>query len=81
MHLLCSCWMNQTFLTPTSMKNHHAGLKVEGLNFTLGGFPFLIIAGTIHYFSVPREYWRDYLLKLKACGFNTVTMCNYFKNL
>ncbi|ELK17922.1 Beta-galactosidase-1-like protein 3 [Pteropus alecto] len=66
--------INQTHLTPTSMKNRHVGLKVEGSNFTLDGFPFLIIAGTIHYFRVPREYWKDRLLKLKACGFNTVTM-------
>ncbi|XP_014649164.1 PREDICTED: beta-galactosidase-1-like protein 2 [Ceratotherium simum simum] len=65
--------MNQTFLTPSYMRNRHVGLKVEGSNFTLGGFPFLIVAGTIHYFRVPREYWRDSLLKLKACGFNTVT--------
>uniref|UniRef100_A0A452TIW9 Beta-galactosidase n=1 Tax=Ursus maritimus TaxID=29073 RepID=A0A452TIW9_URSMA len=49
------------------------GLNVEGSSFTLDGSPFLIIAGTIHYFRVPREYWRDRLMKLKACGFNTVT--------
>lgn len=55
------------------MRNRHVGLKVEGSNFTLGGFPFLIIAGTIHYFRVPQKYWRDRLMKLKACGFNTVT--------
>ncbi|XP_016012022.2 beta-galactosidase-1-like protein 2 isoform X2 [Rousettus aegyptiacus] len=65
--------INQTHLTPARMKNRHVGLKVEGSNFTLDGFPFLIIAGTIHYFRVPREYWKDRLLKLKACGFNTVT--------
>uniref|UniRef100_F7CGS0 Beta-galactosidase n=1 Tax=Equus caballus TaxID=9796 RepID=F7CGS0_HORSE len=65
--------VNQTFLTPYHMRNRHVGLKVEGSNFTLDGFPFLIISGTIHYFRVPRDYWRDRLLKLKACGFNTVT--------
>ncbi|KAF3823757.1 hypothetical protein GH733_007225, partial [Mirounga leonina] len=55
------------------MVNRNVGLKVEGSSFTLDGSPFLIIAGTIHYFRVPREYWRDRLLKLKACGFNTLT--------
>ncbi|VCW70784.1 unnamed protein product, partial [Gulo gulo] len=65
--------MNQVSLTPSHMINRNVGLKVEGSSFTLDGFPFLIIAGTIHYFRVPREYWRDRLLKLKACGFNTVT--------
>uniref|UniRef100_A0A8C0ACX5 Beta-galactosidase n=1 Tax=Bos mutus grunniens TaxID=30521 RepID=A0A8C0ACX5_BOSMU len=49
------------------------GLQVRGSNFTLGNMPFLILSGTIHYFRVPRDYWKDSLLKLKACGFNTVT--------
>jgi hypothetical protein len=26
----------------------------------------------MHYFRIPREYWRDRLTKLKECGFNTV---------
>ncbi len=41
-------------------------------NFILNGEPFRIIAGAMHYFRVPREYWRDRLLKIKACGFNTI---------
>lgn len=41
-------------------------------NFYLDNEPFRIIAGAIHYFRVPREYWKDRLTKLKACGFNTV---------
>ncbi len=41
-------------------------------DFLLNGEPFRIISGAIHYFRVPREYWRDRLVKLKACGFNTV---------
>ncbi|MBQ4451071.1 MAG: beta-galactosidase [Clostridia bacterium] len=40
--------------------------------FELDGKPFRILAGAIHYFRVPREYWSDRLIKLKACGFNTV---------
>lgn len=30
------------------------------------------MSGAIHYFRVVPEYWEDRLLKLKACGFNTV---------
>uniref|UniRef100_A0A8C0AE67 Galactosidase beta 1 like 3 n=1 Tax=Bos mutus grunniens TaxID=30521 RepID=A0A8C0AE67_BOSMU len=33
----------------------------------------LILGGSVHYFRVPRASWRDRLLKLRACGFNTVT--------
>lgn len=40
--------------------------------FLLNGTPFNVVAGAMHYFRVPREYWRDRLLKIKACGFNTV---------
>lgn len=45
---------------------------VEKDGFRLGGEPFRVISGAIHYFRVPREYWRDRLIKLKTCGFNTV---------
>ena len=41
-------------------------------NFLLDGEPYTIISGAIHYFRVVPEYWYDRLLKLKACGFNTV---------
>nr|XP_014721442.2 beta-galactosidase-1-like protein 3 isoform X2 [Equus asinus] len=65
-------------LTPLELRNRSVGLQTEsrvGSNpyFTLEGHKFLIFGGSIHYFRVPREYWRDRLLKLKACGFNTVT--------
>ena len=45
---------------------------IEKDGFYLNGEPFRVLAGAIHYFRVPAEYWRDRLLKLKACGFNTV---------
>ena len=47
-------------------------LTVKGDKFYLDGEPYTIISGSMHYFRVPREYWRDRLAKLKACGFNTV---------
>ena len=40
--------------------------------FCLDGKPFQIISGSIHYFRVVPEYWRDRLEKLKALGCNTV---------
>jgi beta-galactosidase len=47
-------------------------LTYDKSGFYLNGKPFHIISGTIHYFRVPRGYWRDRLQKLKECGFNTV---------
>lgn len=45
---------------------------ISDRDFLLDGAPFRVFAGAIHYFRVPRAYWRDRLIKLKACGFNTV---------
>ncbi len=47
-------------------------LTYSGTRFYLDGEPFAVISGTMHYFRIPREYWRDRLLKLRECGFNTV---------
>ncbi|WP_274365128.1 glycoside hydrolase family 35 protein [Paenibacillus thermotolerans] len=47
-------------------------LTVKDKQFYLDGEPLHILSGAIHYFRVVPEYWKDRLLKLKACGFNTV---------
>ncbi|GGG03473.1 glycoside hydrolase family 35 protein [Paenibacillus aceti] len=44
----------------------------SGSSFYYNNEPIQIISGAIHYFRVLPEYWEDRLLKLKACGFNTV---------
>ncbi|MBP1658936.1 MAG: beta-galactosidase [Candidatus Aminicenantes bacterium] len=41
-------------------------------DFLLDGKPFRIMAGEIHYQRIPREYWADRLMKIKAAGLNTV---------
>jgi len=41
-------------------------------DFLLNGRPFRIMAGEIHYQRIPREYWADRLMKVKAAGLNTV---------
>jgi len=47
-------------------------LTVTKEQFMLEAKPFRILSGSIHYFRVVPEYWRDRLLKLKAMGLNTV---------
>lgn len=47
-------------------------LRTAKGKFMLEGKPFRILSGSIHYFRVVPEYWRDRLLKLKAMGLNTV---------
>lgn len=41
-------------------------------DFYLNGKTFQVISGSIHYFRIVPEYWRDRLEKLKAMGCNTV---------
>ena len=40
--------------------------------FLKDGKPFRYISGSFHYFRVPRFYWRDRLMKMKAGGLNAV---------
>ncbi|CAK6440362.1 unnamed protein product [Pipistrellus nathusii] len=59
-------------LTPW-LRHRQSGLRTEGQNFMLEDSTFWIFGGSVHYFRVPRAYWRDRLLKMKACGLNTLT--------
>lgn len=47
-------------------------LTAGNKQFLLDGEPIQLLSGAIHYFRVVPDYWEDRLLKLKACGFNTV---------
>ncbi len=44
----------------------------KGEQFYFNGEKIQIRSGAIHYFRVPRFYWKDRLQKLKECGFNCV---------
>ncbi|MCC7228870.1 MAG: beta-galactosidase, partial [Fimbriimonadaceae bacterium] len=48
---------------------------IQDDQFLLDGKPFQIRSGEIHFNRVPRDYWRDRLLKAKAMGLNTI--CAY----
>ncbi|XP_023412775.1 beta-galactosidase-1-like protein 2 [Loxodonta africana] len=63
-------WHN---LIPPWLRHRQLGLQAKGQNFMLESSTFWIFGGSVHYFRVPRQYWRDRLLKLKACGLNTLT--------
>jgi beta-galactosidase len=49
-----------------------ATFAIGDSGFSLDGKPFRILGGAVHYFRVPTAYWEDRLLRLKACGLNTV---------
>jgi beta-galactosidase len=41
-------------------------------DFLLDGKPIQLRSGELHYSRIPREYWRDRLLKAKALGLNSI---------
>jgi beta-galactosidase len=49
-----------------------ATVDFDGKGFIIRGKREFIASGSIHFPRVPRELWKDRLLKLKRAGFNTV---------
>lgn len=47
-------------------------LSISGDHFILDEQPIRLLSGALHYFRIVPEYWQDRLLKLQACGLNTV---------
>ncbi|XP_062995190.1 beta-galactosidase-1-like protein 2 [Elgaria multicarinata webbii] len=64
---------NLSDLVPMRLRGRVLGLQAKNSQFLLEDKPFRIFGGSMHYFRIPREYWRDRLTKLKACGLNTLT--------
>ncbi len=40
--------------------------------FLKHGSPFRYVSGSLHYFRVPRQLWRDRLTKARAMGLNAI---------
>lgn len=60
---------NYEYYTSRGIK---AGLSIDKPHFTLNDRNISIYSGAMHYFRVPRPYWRDRLRKMRAAGLNTV---------
>ncbi|KAM4703891.1 beta-galactosidase-1-like protein 2 [Rhinophrynus dorsalis] len=58
---------------PIRMLTRRQGLEAENSMFLLEKTHIRILGGSMHYFRVPMEYWRERMRKMKACGFNTLT--------
>ncbi|XP_037603676.1 beta-galactosidase-1-like protein 2 [Sebastes umbrosus] len=77
--LICLCIVGFIMYRYLSMPaggrrmSRKVGLSANSTQFTLEGESFRILGGSVHYFRVPRAYWRDRLMKMKACGINTLT--------
>jgi beta-galactosidase len=47
-------------------------IQFDGKGLLIEGRRTFLVSGSVHYPRVPREQWRDVLLKMKRAGFNTV---------
>ncbi|CAG9835965.1 unnamed protein product [Diabrotica balteata] len=60
---------NYEYFTESGIKS---GITTNETHFFLNGKPFFIYSGSIHYFRIPKAYWRTRLRQLRAAGLNTV---------
>ena len=47
-------------------------IDLNNRTFLMDGKPFRYISGSLHYFRIPKEYWKDRLKKIRAAGLNTI---------
>ncbi|CAG2180720.1 unnamed protein product, partial [Oppiella nova] len=60
---------NYEYYTSGGIKS---GLRADSVDFTLNGKKITLFSGSLHYFRLPKDYWKDRLLKFRAAGLNTV---------
>uniref|UniRef100_A0A0A9X8K5 Beta-galactosidase n=2 Tax=Lygus hesperus TaxID=30085 RepID=A0A0A9X8K5_LYGHE len=48
-------------------------ISFDSDTFLMDGKPFKYISGSLHYFRVPHQYWKDRLNKIRLLGFNAVS--------
>lgn len=53
--------------------NIESSYGVNTQYFTKNGKPYTVIAGELHFSRLPKERWRETLLKMRECGINTVS--------
>ena len=69
---------NYEYYTSGGIKS---GLRADSVDFTLNGKKITLFSGSLHYFRLPKDYWKDRLLKYRAAGLNTVCKTLYVKVL
>ncbi len=69
-------WIGVTFSKALSQSNINSSrsfrIDYEKNSFMMDGRPFRYISGSIHYYRVVKDLWRDRLTKIKAAGFDTI---------
>ena len=65
--------LRRALATPSLRLGHGRQFTIEDDRFVKDGEPFVLRSGSVHYSRVPRAYWRDRLLRVRALGLNAVT--------
>ncbi|KAF0759315.1 beta-galactosidase-like isoform X2, partial [Aphis craccivora] len=52
----------------------------EKNEFIKDGNAFRYVSGSMHYFRVPRSYWRDRIRKMKSAGLNAISLADGIEN-
>ncbi|XP_054162502.1 beta-galactosidase-1-like protein 2 [Oppia nitens] len=68
----CYCNDQQTNYQYYTSGGIKTGLKADSPQFTLNGKPITLFSGSLHYFRLPKAYWKDRLLKYRAAGLNAI---------
>ncbi|KAG8258197.1 hypothetical protein J6590_033669 [Homalodisca vitripennis] len=63
----------------STIKSQYRIFEIDYQNnrFLKDGEPFQYVSGSLHYFRVPRVYWRERLRQYRAAGLNAV--CTYIE--
>uniref|UniRef100_A0A1B6JXA2 Beta-galactosidase n=1 Tax=Homalodisca liturata TaxID=320908 RepID=A0A1B6JXA2_9HEMI len=63
----------------STIKSQYRVFEIDYQNnrFLKDGEPFQYVSGSLHYFRVPRVYWRERLRQYRAAGLNAV--CTYIE--
>lgn len=60
--------------TPAAASTKPPAFTIADDAFLLDGEKFTLLSGEVHYFRIPFQYWRDRLRRIRALGFNAVTV-------
>ncbi|XP_065306918.1 beta-galactosidase-like [Dermacentor albipictus] len=73
-HLTALAFTVTILLGSSHRTTHRRSFTVDYANnqFLKDGQPFRFISGSLHYFRIPRAYWRDRMLKMRLAGLNAL---------
>lgn len=60
------------FVSSNAHSDRTFSIDYENNCFLKDGQPFRYISGSLHYFRVPKVYWKDRMIKMKAAGLNAL---------